>query len=68
MTSLYLLAERLCERYLHRRGRVVLPRAFVGAAFGFCHVVKREPSVLTVTLPFAECEIIALNHSYVDVS
>jgi hypothetical protein len=34
------MLERLAEWYLTRRGRVVLPRAFVGFAVGNCVVTK----------------------------
>ena len=33
------MLEVLAERYLHWRGRVVLPRAFVGFAVGNCIVM-----------------------------
>ena len=32
------MIETLAEWYLKKCGRVVLPRAFIGVAFGLCHV------------------------------
>jgi hypothetical protein len=64
------LIERLAEWYLRRRGRVVLPRLFVGLVVGGNATAwRRKPyfkdvSEWNVTIP--ECgDVIALNGSTV---
>jgi hypothetical protein len=58
--------ERLAEWYLRRRGRVVLPRAFIGMALGYAQAVRLEGdgdySVYRVEVP-AFAKPIVLNNS-----
>ena len=60
--------EGWAERYLAWRGRVVLPRAFVGMAIGYSQAVKIEGNsdfnVYRVEVP-AFAKPIALNHSMI---
>lgn len=59
-----LIIERLCERYLARRGRVVLPLAFRGVTFGNCYVETLRAGIYRVVTPL-NGTLIALNHSVV---
>lgn len=43
--------EVLAEWYLKRIGRVVLPRWFVGVAFGQCHVIYDQERNKYTVLP-----------------
>jgi hypothetical protein len=65
--EMHIKLEKWCEAYLKHRGRVVLPRAFFGAAFGFCHVTRTSPTELLVLLPFdvIHCSIIGLNNTII---
>ena len=58
--------EALAEWYLKRVGRIVLPRIFVGVAFGHCHVYRDHKrnayTVLPMWLPEAGT-VIALNRT-----
>jgi hypothetical protein len=45
-----MMLERLAEWYLNRRGRVVLPRIFVGLVFGNAVATETEPGVWHVVL------------------
>ncbi len=62
------MIERLAAWYLKRRGRCVLPRAFVGLAVGYGQAVliagDCDNSIWRVTVP-GECLPIALNHAIV---
>lgn len=63
------IIESLCVRYLKKRGRVVLPRMFVGMAFGNCEVHERDNQLSSharfdVFMPRGG-GIIALNHTMV---
>lgn len=58
--------ETLAEWYLKRRGRVVLPRAFVGVAFGFCRVYRDDERNAFTVLPMWSPgfgAVIALNNT-----
>jgi len=59
--------ERRCERYLQRRGRVVLPRYFNGIAFGYATAVEESLGVWSV-LTYPKCCVYALNNSTVQMS
>lgn len=64
------MMEQLAVWYLARRGRVVLPRFFIGFAVGFATAVKQKGAdtntydVWQIDVP-KHCDIIALNNSLV---
>jgi hypothetical protein len=55
--------EYLAESYLKRRGRLVVPRCFIGVIVGNA-IVTGKPDKMLVSVPFAS-EVIALNGSIV---
>lgn len=58
--------EALAEWYLRRCGRVVLPRAFAGVAFGHCHVYHDSERNTFMVLPMWSPglgTVIALNNT-----
>ncbi len=65
------IIEKAAVWYLSRKGRVVLPRIWIGMALGFGAAFSHEPveqdkpSVWTVSLPPGG-RLYALNHSMID--
>jgi hypothetical protein len=62
--------ERWAEWYLERRGRVVLPRIFIGIAFGHCVAIKtggdRDYDHWSVVAPKTG-KVYALTNSVIDM-
>lgn len=57
------LVERLCEAFLQRRGRMVLPRLFIGLAVGYGTARQRKDGIWEVYVPTPPGRLIALNNA-----